>query len=162
VPYLCQQHRKPQNNMSIDIIKELREATGLSFKDINDALRQAQGDRQKAIELLKKRGVIIAEKKSSRSTNEGIIEAYIHSNKKVGVMVELVCETDFVARNPLFSELAHECAMHIAAMSPASSEELLTQPFIKDSSMTVGQLLTNAIAKLGENIKLNRFERFQI
>ena len=77
-------------------------------------------------------------------------------------MVELVCETDFVAHNPLFSELAHECAMHIAAMSPASSEELLTQPFIKDSSMTVGQLLTNAIAKLGENIKLNRFERFQI
>lgn len=148
--------------MSIDTIKELRELTGLSFKEIQEALRQTQGDRQKAIELLKTRGASIAAKKSSRTTGEGIIEAYIHSNKKIGVLVEVVCETDFVARNPLFGELAHECAMHIAAMAPATTEELVAQPYIKDQTITVGQLITTAIAKLGENIKVNRFERFAI
>lgn len=148
--------------MSIDIIKELRELTGLSFNEIQIALRQAQGDKLQALEILKKLGATIAQKKSSHSTNEGLVEAYIHNTKKIGAIVELVCETDFVARNPLFGELAHDCAMHIAAMAPASVSELLEQPSIKDQNKTVGQLITDAIAKLGENIKINRFDRFAI
>lgn len=144
------------------LIKELRETTGLSFNEIKKALEEAGNDKAKAIELLKLRGATIAQKKSSRATGEGIIEAYIHSTKKVGVILELVCETDFVARNTLFAELAHDCAMHIAAMAPASVEELTAQPYIKDPAVTIGQLIQNAVAKLGENIKVNRFERFEI
>ncbi len=148
--------------MSIDTIKELRESTGLSFSEISKALHEAGGDRAKAVELLKLRGATIAAKKSSRSTGEGIIEAYIHANKKVGVMVELACETDFVARNPMFIELAHECALHIAAMDPADIEELLAQPYIKDQAITINQLISDAIAKLGENIKIAQFIRFAL
>ena len=148
--------------MSIDIIKELRETTGLSFNEIRKALQEAGGDRDKAVEILKTRGVTIAQKKSSRSTNEGIIEAYVHSTKKVGVLVELVCETDFVARNPMFSDLAHDCAMHIAAMDPKSVEEFLSQLFIKDQAITMQALISNAVAKLGENIKVQQFQRFAI
>ncbi len=148
--------------LSINTIKELREATGLSFNEIRKALDEARGDRAKTLELLKARGASIAQKKSSRSTNEGLIDAYIHATKKVGVLVELVCETDFVARNPMFSELAHECALHIAAMDPQNTEELLAQPYIKDPAITVSQLMSNAIAKLGENIKIAQFVRFAI
>ena len=147
---------------SIDTIQELRETTGLSFNEIRRALNEAGGDRAKAIELLKKRGASIAQKKSSRSTSEGIVDAYIHTTKKVGVLVELVCETDFVARNPMFSELAHECALHIAAVDPKTIEELLAQPSVKDPAVSIGQLVTNAIAKLGENIKIAQFARFAI
>ena len=148
--------------MSIDAIKELRELTGLSIIEIKKTMDEVQGNKALALEVLKKRGASIAQKKSSRSTSEGLIEAYIHSTKKVGVLVELLCETDFVARNPMFGELAHDIAMHVAAMAPTDVEELLSQPAIKDQSTTVGQLITNAIAKLGENIKINRFERFAI
>ena len=148
--------------MSIDAIKDLRELTGLPFKEIQKALAQAQGDTKQALEILKQSGAAIAEKKSSRSTNEGLVASYIHATKKVGVLVELLCETDFVARNPLFTELAHDCALHIAAMQPQDVPELLAQPFVKDESMSVGKLITDAIAKLGENIKINRFQRFEI
>ena len=148
--------------MSIDAIKDLRELTGLPFKEIQKALAQAPGDTKQALEILKQSGVAIAEKKSSRSTNEGLVASYIHATKKVGVLVELLCETDFVARNPLFTELAHDCALHIAAMQPQDVPELLAQPFVKDESMSVGKLITDAIAKLGENIKINRFQRFEI
>ncbi len=147
---------------SIEIIKELRDTTGLPFKDIKKALEEAGGDRLRAIEVLKARGVEVAEKKSSRSTQQGIIESYIHANKKIGVLVSLLCETDFVALNPLFSQLAHEIAMHVAAMNPADVEELLVQPFVKDQDITVQQLITQYIAKLGENIKVGSFSRTQI
>ena|SRR3989338_1419521 len=147
---------------NIDTIKEIREITGLSFNEIRKALDEAKGDRAQALELLKTRGASIAQKKSSRSTGEGIIESYVHATKKVGVLVELLCETDFVARNPLFSELAHECALHVAAMDPQTVEELLGQPSVKDPSITIEQLITNYIAKLGENIKVNRFQRLAI
>lgn len=148
--------------MDSQAIKELREATGLSFGDIKKALDEAGGDREKALELLKSRGVAIAQKKAERSTHEGIIESYVHTNKKIGVLVELVCETDFVARNPLFGELAHECALQIAAMAPTDIAEFLGGEYVKDPSITMSTLITNAIAKLGENIKVNRFERFSI
>src|SRR3989344_4988382 len=147
---------------NIDTIKEIREITGLSFNEIRKALDEAKGDRAQALELLKTRGASIAQKKSSRSTGEGIIESYVHATKKVGVLVELVCETDFVARNPMFSELAHQCALHIAAVDPKTIEELLAQPSVKDPAVSIGQLVTNAIAKLGENIKIAQFARFAI
>ena len=148
--------------MSINTIKELRELTGLSFTEIRRALQESGNDKQKALQILRDRGASIADKKASRSTNEGVVESYVHGNKKIGVLLEILCETDFVARNPLFGELAHECAMHIAAMDPQNIQELLEQPFIKDQNKTLEQLVTEYIAKLGENIRISRFNRFQI
>ncbi len=147
---------------STETIKELRVSTGLSFKEINRALGEAGGDKARAIEILKAHGATVAAKKSQRTTGEGIIEAYIHSTKKIAAVVELLCETDFVARNPLFSELAHELAMHIAAMSPENLEELLKQPFVKDQDITIQELINQYIAKLGENIQIQGFARYQI
>ncbi len=146
----------------IETIKELRDSTGLSFNEIRHALGEAGGDKIKAIKILKVRGVAVAEKKASRSTGQGIVEAYIHSNKRVGVLVELLCETDFVARNPLFPELAHEIAMHIAAMDPQDGHELLGQPYVRDPGITITELVTQYIAKLGENIKIGNFCRLQL
>ena len=146
----------------IELIKELRDTTGLSFKEIREALEEAGGDKARAIEVLKAHGAALARKKASRETQEGVIDAYIHATKKVGALVELLCETDFVARNPLFAELSHELVMHVAAMDPRDVEELLKQPYIKDEDITVGELVTQYIAKLGENIKVGRFIRFEI
>jgi elongation factor Ts len=146
----------------IETVKELRETTGLSFKEIQKAVAESGGDKARAIEILKAHGATVADKKSSRKTSEGLVEAYIHATKKVGVLVEILCETDFVARNPLFSELAHEVAMHIAAMDPRDNEELMAQAFIKDQDITIKDLLTQYIAKLGENMKIERFVRYQI
>lgn len=146
----------------INLIKELRDSTGMSLNDIRKALDEAGGDQTKAIALLKTRGASIAEKKSARSTQEGIIESYVHSTKKVAVLIEVLCETDFVARNPLFSELAHELALHVAAMDPADVDVLLEQPYIKDQALTVKELLHGYVGKLGENIKVGKFIRFQI
>lgn len=145
-----------------ETVKELRNLTGLPFNEIKKALDAAGGDKAGAIEVLKGRGATVAEKKSSRITGEGIVEAYVHSNKKIGVLIELLCETDFVARNPIFSELAREIAMHVAAMDPKDSKELMGQPYIREQDITVAELITQYIAKLGENIKLGEFSRLQI
>jgi elongation factor Ts len=146
----------------MDKIKSLREATGLSFAQIKKALDEAGGDEIKAAEVLKSYGAATAAKKSSREMKEGIVESYIHGNRKVGTMVELLCETDFVARNEEFKAVAHDIAMHIAAMRPADSEELLSQPFIKDPNVTVKDLITGLVAKLGENIQLGKFIIFEL
>jgi elongation factor Ts len=146
----------------INLVKELRELTGLSFKEINKALEETGGDRAKTLELLKKLGAKIAEKKSSRTTNQGIISTDVHSTNKIGAMVEVLCETDFVGRNPMFSELARELAMHITAMDPQDVEELMSQPYIKDAGLTVKAFVEQFIAKLGENIKVGKFVRFQL
>lgn len=146
----------------IELIKELRDSTGFSFDQIKKALAEAAGDKSRALEILKAHGASVARKKSARTTGEGIIEAYIHATRKVGSMVELLCETDFVARNPLFTELAHEVAMHIAAMDPESLSELLKQPFIKDQDITVEDLIRGYVAKIGENIRIGKFIRFQL
>lgn len=146
----------------VETIKQLRDSTGLSFNEIKKALDEVGGDRARAMEVLKAHGAVVAQKKALRTTSEGIIESYIHSNKKVGVLVELLCETDFVARNPLFGELAHEVALHIAAMDPEDGRELLSQPYVRDQDLTVEQLITQYIAKLGENIKVGKFCRLQI
>lgn len=146
----------------VGTIKELRDATGFSFKEIGRALEEAGGDKARAIEILKAHGASVAQTKSARRTDEGIVEAYIHSNKKIASLVELLCETDFVARNPMFLELAHELAMHVAAMDPESVSELVRQPFIRDQDITVAELIQQSIAKLGENIRVGKFIRFQI
>lgn len=146
----------------VKLVKELRDATGFSFAEITRALAEAGGDKARAAAILKAHGATLADKKSSRATGEGIVEAYIHATKKVGAMVEVLCETDFVARNPMFGQLAHELAMHIAAMDPESVSELLKQPYIRDQDITVEELIRQHIAKIGENIKVGKFIRFQI
>ncbi len=146
----------------VEKVKHLRESTGLSFGEIKKALDEAGGDEAKAVEILKANGVKVADKKSSRQVSEGMIVSYIHATKKLGTMVELLCETDFVARNTDFQDLAKEISMHIAAMKPGNVAELLEQPFIKDPSITIKDLINSCVAKLGENIQVGRFEIFQI
>ncbi|MDP3792560.1 MAG: translation elongation factor Ts [bacterium] len=146
----------------IEKIKDLRDSTGLSFNEIKKALTEAGGDESGAKEILRKLGVKVAAKKSSRQVKEGVIDAYIHGTRKVASVVELLCETDFVAKNMEFQKLAHELAMHIAALRPGSVEELLGQPFVKDQDLSVQELINQNIAKLGENIQLGRFEVFEI
>lgn len=148
--------------MDSNKLKQLRESTGLSFNVIKKALEESGDDVGRTLELLKSQGAAIADKKASRELKAGIVEAYIHSNRKLGCIFELFCETDFVARNDEFKSLAHEIAMHIAAMKPASNEDLLFQPFVKDPSQTVKDLITQCIAKLGENIQVGRFEILEI
>lgn len=145
-----------------DKIKQLRESTGLSLGQIKKALDEAGGNEAKAMELLKAQGLATAEKKLSREVKEGIVDSYIHANKKLGAMVEVMCETDFVARNSDFQDLAHDIAMHVAAARPGNVEELLAQPFIKDQNITVKDLVNQCIAKVGENIQIGRFEIFEI
>lgn len=146
----------------IDIIKKIREQTGLSVADIRWALEEAGGDEKKALEILGSRGHEIAEKKSSRRVKEGAVESYIHANRKVGASLVLHCETDFVAKSPDFLELAHDLAMQVASMDPKNADELLSQPFIKDQNLTVKELIAGYIAKLGENIKIGEFSRFNV
>lgn len=148
--------------MDANKLKQLRDSTGLSFNAIKKALVESGDDVARALKLLKSQGVAIADNKASRELKTGIVEAYVHSNRKLGCMFELLCETDFVARNDEFKFLAHEIAMHIAAMKPANNEDLLSQPFVKDPSQTVKDLIIQYIAKLGENIQIGRFEILEI
>jgi len=189
------------------MVKELREKTGAGIMDCKKALQECQGDLEKAVEALRKKGLATAVKKASRATNEGVIHSYIHMGGKIGVLIEVNCETDFVARTDEFKELAHNLAMQVAASSPlyVSKEDvpedalekerrlyreqaleqgkpekvidrivegklnkfyqevcLLEQPFIREPEKTVSQLITEHIAKLGENIRVKRFVRFQL
>lgn len=150
--------------MAIDLIllKKLREETAISVSECRDALDKAGGDYKKALAFLKERAAEKAAKKADRETGEGLIESYIHANGKMGAMVEILCETDFVARTDEFRHLAHEIAMQITAMNPENVEALLKQEHIKDSSHTIEQLVKQAIQKTGENIKVTRFVRFAL
>ena len=143
-------------------VKQLRDKTNASMMDCKKALTEAKGDGEKALKILQKKGQLIAMKKSGREAEQGIIEAYIHSNKKIGVLLELKCETDFVARNEEFKGLAHDLAMHVAAMDPENEKSLLKEPFIKNEEITVKDLIDEKIAKLGENIKIDKFIRYQL
>ena len=188
-------------------VKSLRDRTGVSMMQCKKALEESSGDIEQAIKILQKSGSKVADKKSGRTATEGYIGSYIHSNGKVGVLIEINCETDFVAKNEDFKELSHDLAMHIAASDPKyvsyeqidpeemkkKKEELaeevkkenkpediavkivegrvkkhfdevclMTQQYIKDPDLTVEQLIVKKIAKLGENIKISRFERFEI
>ena len=146
----------------IDDLKKIRNMTGASVDAIRKALEEADGEIERALELLKDRGAMVAAKKTGRQTGEGIVSCYIHANSKVGVLVKLLCETDFVARTEQFKELGHELAMHIAAMNPISIDDFLSQTYIRDQDMTVDALIKDYIAKLGENIKIGEFCRFEI
>lgn len=146
----------------IEKIKNLRDSTGLSLNEIKKALTDAGGDETKAREILQELGVKMAAKKSAREVKEGVIEAYIHNTRKIAGVVELYCETDFVARNLEFQKLAHDLAMHVTAMKPGDMEGFLSQPFVKDPNLTVRELINQSIAKLGENIQVGRFELFEI
>ena len=163
--------------ISVEAVKELRNRTNVGVLECNKALLEAGGDMEKAIEFLQQRGVALAEKKKDVVATEGVIEAYIHYTKRIGAFVELNCETDFVAHTAEFRELAHDLAMQIAATSPQflTSEEippeaetdpqtacLLSQPFIKEPDKTVQEIIAGTIAKVGENIKVRRFARFEL
>jgi len=194
-------------NISAAQVKELRERTGAPMMDCKQALTEAKGDMEQAIVILRKRGAAIAQRKAARVTSEGSVASYIHAGGKIGVLVEVNCESDFVARTEDFKELVHEIAMHIAASDPkfvrkedvtpeAYEREkdiyraqaaatgkppqvvekivegkmgkfyeevcLYEQPFIKDQTINIHQLITSKIGKLGENISVRRFARFKV
>ncbi|HZS52437.1 MAG TPA: translation elongation factor Ts [Bryobacterales bacterium] len=193
--------------VTAQMVKQLREKTGAGFMECKSALAEADGDLQQAELVLRKRGLSFAQKKASRATCEGLIGSYIHAGGKLGVLVEVNCESDFVARTDDFQQLVHDISMQIAATDPrfirkedvtpeALEQEkqiqraraleegkpekmldkivegrlnkfyeevcLMEQPFVKDNSMTVGQLVASKIAKLGENITISRFARFKV
>jgi elongation factor Ts len=194
-------------NISAAQVKELREKTGAPMMDCKQALTEAQGDSEQAVVLLRKKGLSVAAKKSSRVTSEGAVTSYIHAGGKIGVLVEVNCESDFVARTDDFQELVHDIAMHIAASDPKFVRKedvsqgdferekdiyrsqaaatgkppqvvekivegkmskfyeevcLLEQPFIKDQTISIAQLIATKVGKLGENIAVRRFARFKV
>ena len=160
-----------------ELIKELRGRTSAGVMDCKRALDESNGNVDKAEELLKEQGIASAAKKAGRDTDQGLIETYIHSGGRIGAMVEVNCEPDFVARTQEFSDLAHDIAMQVAAMNPLTVEEkksdtanneevenasLLQQPFIKDPSKNIQELINETVGKLGENIRVRRFQRFSL
>ncbi len=165
--------------ISTEKIKTLRKQSGAGIMDCRSALVGCKGDIDKALEVLKKKGFIKAQKKAERTTGAGLIEGYIHTAGRIGALVEVNCETDFVARTDEFKELAHCLAMQVAAMNPqyvtekdipkAKAKEvvveeacLVSQPYIKDPTKTIKDVITEVIAKTGENIKVSRFIRFEL
>jgi len=165
--------------ISITSIKELRDQCGAGIMDCRNALINTNGDMERALEALKELGCLKAAKKAERVTEQGLVEAYIHIGGRIGALIELNCETDFVARTDEFKELAHNLAMQVTAMCPqfVSEDEvppeqeadvevetacLLQQAYIKDPTMTVQDVIVQAIAKVGENIKVSRFARFEL
>lgn len=163
--------------ISAEQVKELREKTGAGVMDCKRALTEAGGNVQKATEILHQQGLLRAEKKAGRVATQGLIDAYIHAGGRIGAMVEVNCETDFVARTEDFRQLAHDIAMQVAATAPkyvaasdvpeseanrANELALLAQPFIKDSSVTIEDLIKRNVAKLGEAIRVRRFVRYEL
>ncbi|HQP10402.1 MAG TPA: translation elongation factor Ts [Candidatus Omnitrophota bacterium] len=170
--------------ISVDTIKELREMTSCGVIECKKALEEAGGNMDEAKNILKKRGLELAAKKGSRTAKEGRIEAYIHQGAKIGVILEVNCETDFVARNESFCRFTRDIAMHIAATNPSYIKKedvpgdvlagekdqetflkehcLLTQPFVKDPKKTVQDYMNELIASIGENIFINRFVRYKV
>ncbi|HKC14549.1 MAG TPA: translation elongation factor Ts [Patescibacteria group bacterium] len=146
----------------IKVLKKLRDETQASVSDIKTALEESKGDLEKAREYLQKRGLEKAGKKEGRETNAGIVETYIHHNGATGSTVVLTCETDFVGRTDEFKSLAHEIAMQINALNPKDTKALLASPYIRDEKKTIEDLIKEHIAKLGENILIKDFKRFEI
>ncbi len=147
--------------IDLALLKKLREETSISVSECRQALEDAGGNYEKALEILKSKAEEKAAKKADRETGQGIVETYVHGGK-IGVMLMLLCETDFVARTDEFKHLGHEIAMQIAAMEPKDVKELLAQEYIKDPSKTIEQMVKEAIHKTGENIVVKQFVRYQI
>ena len=158
-------------------VRELRELTSAGVMECKKALEDADGDIERAIALLQERGVALAEKRAERETSQGLVESYIHAGGRIAAMVEVNCETDFVARTEEFKDLAHNLSMQVAATNPLSvSEEdlpagaegdpaelcLLRQPYIRDPSRTVDDIVKDVVGKTGENIRIRRFARFEL
>jgi elongation factor Ts len=162
--------------ISTDAIKELREQTSAGLMECKRALEECEGDLEGAAAKLRERGYAIAQKKEDRVARQGLVECYVHTGGRIGALVEVNCESDFVARTPEFKDLAHDLAMQVVASSPCyvtredsdSGEEvadedcLLLQPYIKDPSKTVGDLLAETVASVRESIKVKRFVRFEL
>ena len=162
--------------VSTQDVKRLREETGAGVMDAKRALDEAGGDFDAARKLLRERGIAAAQKRAERETDQGVVQSYIHGGGRIGALVEVNCETDFVARTETFQDLARDVAMQVAAMNPLAIEvadvpadepspedhALLTQSFIKDSSRTIGDLVQDAIAQTGENIRISRIARFEL
>ncbi len=159
------------------MVKELRERTSAGVMECKKALEECEGNMEKATEALRQAGLARAEKRQNRAVRYGVVEAYIHAGGRIGVLVEVNCETDFVARTDQFKDLAHDIALQVAATAPKylSMDErpagddsdpketvLLEQPFIKDPSLNIQQLVVNTIGQTGENIKVRRFCRFEL
>ncbi|MBQ1394531.1 MAG: elongation factor Ts [Lachnospiraceae bacterium] len=142
-------------------VKELREKTGAGMMECKKVLAETDGNEEKAIELLKERGVLKAEKKSGRVAAEGLVNTYISDDKKVGAIVEVNCETDFVSRGDDFKAFVASIAKQVATQDPKDVEDLLAQKYIEDESITVQEALTNLIAKIGENMSIRRFNRYE-
>jgi elongation factor Ts len=151
-----------ENKKIIEMVKKIRQETGLGIMEIKSALEEASGDEVKAKEILKEKGFKKAESKTDRETHQGRVATYTHSTGKIGVMVELQCETDFVAKHEDFLALTKDLCLQIAAMNPDTVDDLLKQEFIKDSSKTIEEMIKTLVAKFGENMKLTRFARFEI
>lgn len=163
--------------ITTQMIKELREKSGAGIMDCRSALVSNEGDMEKALDYLKEKGLLKAQKKAQRATEQGLIEAYVHTAGRIGALIELNCETDFVARTDEFKELAHCLAMQVAALAPryVSEEDvpkgeeivpeeacLLLQPYIKDPTRVIKDIITETIAKVGENIRVRRFSRYEL
>lgn len=143
-------------------IKKLREETGAGMMDCKKALDEANGNYDEAKEVVRQRGLAKAEKKSDRETKEGYIASYVHANNKVAALVEILCETDFVARNDEFQAMAKDVAMHVVAMNPATVEDLLEDQFVKDPNITVEDLVKGVSGKIGERFVVSRFVRYEV
>lgn len=146
---------------AIEDIKQLREQTGLSIKDIKEALVESKGDKTQALELLKRRGIEIMKKRAKKEAKQGLVEGYVHQ-ERVGVLVEVNCETDFVARNPDFKAFVHNLALQISAMAPEDISELLEQEYIIEPPKKIADLLNEITAKLSEKIVISRFVRMEL
>lgn len=147
--------------IKLDDLKKLRWATGAGVADCRQALEDAGGDPAKAGKLIMERGLEKAAKKFGRETPQGLIESYVHAGR-VGVLVELRCETDFVARTDDFKTLAHEIALQVASMNPKNVKELLASPYIRDAGITIEALVKQSVAKVGENITVAKFTRIAL
>lgn len=150
------------NKKLIEQVKKLRDELGLSIMDIKEALVEADGNEAKAKEILREKGLKKAEKKAERETKEGRVFVYRHTTEKMAVMVEILCETDFVAKGKDFNNLGNDIALHIAAMNPKNKKELVKQEFVKDPSKTIDEMIKTVVAKLGENIQVGKFVRYEV
>ncbi|MEK7569614.1 MAG: translation elongation factor Ts [Patescibacteria group bacterium] len=148
--------------VTTELIKELRDLTGISVGECKRALEEAKGDKVKALEILKTKGAAVAKKKADRALGSGYIYAYLHGDGKIGAMVELQCETDFVAKNEVFRNLAKELAMQVAATSPEDVAALLLEPSIKNPTENIQAMVENVTQKTGERVEIGRFSRFEL
>lgn len=150
------------SEISAKQVKKLRDETGAPIMEVRRALKETNGEEKEARETLKKRGLEKIAKRSNRETAQGLIETYAHADGKIGSMVYLSCETDFVARTDEFKNLAKELAMQVAAMNPEDTKEMLDQEYIRDPSKKVSDLVSEIAAKTGENVKIQRISRFSL